>query len=647
MNKTLVSIASRTRSLGLSILLAALCFGLNPAPAQVPPPETKLDEIARQIKTLQQAVEELRQSQPAKETPPSKSELAPPSASGRTNDPIARIREEGLDRSQVMKTLSYLTDVIGPRLTGSPNLRRANAWTRDKLASWGLTNAHLEAWGPFGRGWSLRRFSAQIVAPQTFPLAAFPKAWSPGLERPLEAEVVYFDAKSEADLDQFKGKLKGAVVLISPPREVKAHFEPLAVRMTDTNLLRLANAGERRPVSRRANRRPEPPPPSRTNALPNVSVSTTNQAAAAAAPSRPPRRGPGRPNFSRRILPFLAEEGAALLVSSSYQGDGGTLFVASASLPSPEGRPSGDRPRPWSTNAPVVPAQITVASEDYNRMIRMMQQGEKLKMAVDLEVEFHDRDRMAYNTIAEIPGHDLPDEVVMLGAHMDSWHSGTGATDNGAGVAAVMEVARILTALDLQPRRTVRVALWTGEEQGLLGSKAYVARHFGYYTNQAPAIAANSSTDGDEAGSGANSERRESRPRRQLVRLGEYDKLDVYFNLDYGAGKIRGVYLQGNEAVRPLFRQWLQPFEDLDAATLTYSGAGGTDHLSFDAIALPGFQFIQDPLEYWSRTHHSNADVFDRVQPDDLKQAATIMAAFVYEAAMLDEKLPHKEPPER
>jgi len=268
-------------------------------------------------------------------------------------------------------------------------------------------------------------------------------------------------------------------------------------------------------------------------------------------------------------------------------------------------------------------------------------------MTVDLQVQFHDADPMAYNTVAEIPGTDLKDEVVMLGAHMDSWHSGTGATDNGAGVAATMEAVRILAALKLQPRRTIRIGLWSGEEQGLYGSKAYVAKHFGYYKTNAPG-SAQVRTPKDEAGQDfpAKSTATNAPPKRQLIREREYEKLAAYFNLDNGAGKIRGVYLQGNEAVRSLFRRRLSPFADLGAETLSLGNTTGTDHLSFDAIGLPGFEFIQDPLDYRSRTHHSNQDVFDRIQPEELKQAATIIAAFVYDAATAPDKLPRKPAPQ-
>jgi len=563
-----------------------------------------------------------------------------------TSETIARIRDEGLNHSQVMQTLSYLTDVIGPRLTGSPNLRRANEWTRDRMTSWGLTNAHLEPWGPFGRGWSLKSFSAQIVEPQTIPLIASPKAWTPGFEKPITAPVVLIEAKSEADLEKYKGQLKGVIVLASSVRDVRARFEPMASRIAESNLLRMANAGPG------GGREFFPGRPTGTNTLfgtnsgrtgasTNLAVTSTN-----AARSGPTTGRGGIPFTSSRILAFAAKEEAALFVTASSEGDGGTLFVAEASVPGapPRSTNAADaRPRTsvWSTNAPAMLAQIAVATEDYNRLARMIKQGESLKMTVDLRVKFHDDDLMAYNTIAEIPGSDLKDELVMIGAHMDSWHSGTGATDNGAGVAATMEAVRIISALGLQPRRTIRIAQWTGEEQGLLGSKAYVAKHFGYYTNttntavtRSPREETNTPRRARPASSGNSA--------RKLVRRDEHEKLSAYFNLDNGTGKIRGVYMQGNEAVRPLFRKWLQPFSDLGAETLTLGNTGGTDHLSFDGVGLPGFQFIQDPLDYWTRTHHSNADVFDRIQADDMKQASTIMAAFLYNAAMMDEKVPRK-----
>ena len=654
--------------------------------AQTPP--QKLAEIEKQIQALQKTAEDLRRNSPTNDVPPpendsSTNRFASPRTGRRTNDLIARIREEGLEHSKVMETLSYLTDVIGPRLTGSPNLKRANEWTRDKLAGWGLTNTHLEAWGPFGRGWSLKRFSAQIVEPQAIPLVGYPKAWSPGFKQPLVAPVVYLDAKTDADLQKYKGKVKGAIVLSSPIREVKARFEPLATRMVGTNLLRLANAGEPPVLTRQfsaaggTNRGRFAGGLGRRESIPGSlgeeNTTSTNGLPSGAAPDN--RTGPrAGPPAQPRFLSFLAKEKAALVVGPSAQGDGGIFFVSQALVPGFDGRGTNaptNGPRVWSTNVPAIPPQVTLATEDYNRLVRMIRQGENLKMAVDLQVQFHKDDLMAYNTIAEIPGSDLKDQIVMLGAHMDSWHSGTGATDNGAGVAATMEAVRILTALKLQPRRTIRIALWSGEEQGLMGSRAYVSNHFGFYTNLTNAFltnvlagSASSALPSDRRGikgdvpgpfgseiigqDNGGKERRiageasTNSPRRTLVRQAEYDEISAYFNLDNGTGKIRGVYMQGNEAVRPLFRRWLQPFTDLEAETLSLANTGGTDHNSFDAIGLPGFQFIQDPIEYDSRTHHSNADVFDRIQADDLKQAATILAAFAYNAAMLDEKLPRK-----
>ncbi len=641
----------------LSLALAILCLPTatvvwgQAAEDGVGPVEKQMNAIERALNELQRLFATGATTTASKTTNSAWTTsvtLAEPSPDvQRTNDPIARIRDEGLNRSQVMQTLSYLTDVIGPRLTGSPNIKRANQWARDTMTAWGLTNGHQEAWGPFGRGWALKRFSAQVVEPQDIPLIAYPKAWSPGLRKPIVADVVYLDATSSAGLEEYKGKLKGAIVLVGPLREVKARYTPLATRLTETNLLALANAG---PPSQRRAFLPTPPnAPAvaprrpRNRPAPGGGAPTTNAAPSATnAPARGPARSPGRVPFTTQSLAFLAKEGAALIVSPSPMGDGGTYFVSAASVPPAESQ-GPDAPRryvsAWATDAPPIPPQIAVATEDYNRLVRMIRQGEHLKMAVDLQVKFYNDDPMAYNTVAEIPGTDLKNEIVMLGGHIDSWHAGTGATDDGAGVAAAMEAVRIIQALKLQPRRTIRIGLWAGEEQGLLGSQAYVREHFGYYTNVAETTSRSPApADGSPAARSAS----RSGSSRKLVRGREYERFSAYFNLDNGTGKIRGVYLQGNEAVRPLFRKWLEPFGDLGAETLTLSNTGGTDHLSFDAIGLPGFQFIQDPIDYSTRTHHSNADVFDRIQAEDVKQASVIMAAFIYHAAMMDEKVPRK-----
>jgi carboxypeptidase Q len=531
------------------------------------------------------------------------------------NDPIVRIRDEGLNRSQVMQTLSYLSDVIGPRLTASPNMKRANNWTRETLEKWGMQNAHLESWGPFGRGWSLKRFSAQVTEPQDIPLIAYPKAWSPATRGAVTGKVVYLDAKNEADLEKYKGKLKGAIVLTQATRELKARFEPLGTRRDEKSLLALADA-------------PAPGSVPNRGGVGSGFRMTPEQRAAL--------------QFNMRKLMFAQEEGAAVLVDASRAGDGGTIFVQQATVPQPLPEVPFDPGAPrqktaYDKDAPKYLPQIVVANEHYNRIVRMLAAGEPVKMEVNIGVEWQDADPMGYNTIAEIPGSDpsLKDEVVMLGGHMDSWHAGTGATDNGAGVAVAMEAMRIIQTLGLKPKRTIRIGLWTGEEQGLLGSAAYVAQHFGKMEPGNPGVVPPGTPNSQPAAP------------PKLVTTPEYEKFDAYFNLDNGTGKIRGVYLQDNEAVRPLFRQWLTPFRDLGAQTLSISNTGGTDHLSFDRIGLPGFQFIQDQIEYDTRTHHSNMDVFDRIQADDMMQAATIMAAFVYQTAMRDEKIPRKPAPVR
>jgi carboxypeptidase Q len=295
--------------------------------------------------------------------------------------------------------------------------------------------------------------------------------------------------------------------------------------------------------------------------------------------------------------------------------------------------------RPWATNAPAGPPQIELAAEQYNRLVHMIQAGEKLKMAVEVQTQFQDEDLQCYNTIAEIPGTDRKGELVMLGAHLDSAPGGTGATDNAAGVAVCMEAVRLIQVLKLQPRRTIRIGLWTGEEQGLLGSRAYVTQHFGYYTNQTNSTAVRSPREASQQASGAAQEKPSTR--RTLVRRRDYKRLSAYYNLDNGAGRIRGIYLQANEALRAIFRPWLEPFRDLGAETITVSNTGGTDHQSFDAIGLPGFQFIQDPIEYW-RSYHNSLDVRERAPTADLQQAAIVMAAFVYNTAVREEKLPRK-----
>ncbi len=737
----------------LSPISLAIVIGLaihaNHARAEDPSADQRLEEIEKQIQSLRKLVGEIRSQNAAKqkadasakttsngsesssaantaavaslpsnalkaaETKPATAETAARSGSrNRDREPvdpmIVKIREEGLSHSQVMPTLDYLTNVIGQRLTGSTNAKRANDWTRGKLEGWGMANAHLEPWGPFGRGWSLKRFSLQVIRPQTIPIIACPKAWSPGFDKPLEADVVYLEGKTDADLEKYKGKLKGAIVLAGPVRPLKPHFDASGVRMTEADLLVYANSTGRRIPP--AVQPPKGTPStefslatilaaaknadgngaaesnssasgsqsgaatkpadgnSSTNSTQKPTPSSDSAAAAASDPNSPAalaeraaRRG--ETPVVRRLLSFCAKEGAALVLTPSPQGDGGTIFVASAAIP---GAPLVARggPRVWSEDTPPIPPQVCVAVEDYNRLVRMIEQGEDLKMAVDLEVRFTPTD-MSNNTIAEIPGDDLKDEVVMLGGHLDSWQSGTGATDNGAGVAVAMEAMRILKATGVRPRRTIRIALWTGEEQGLLGSRAYVTKHFGTAPENADGprgrgrgsrgqadatsdpdkndakTADAKSGDSKPADSKSDAKTADAKP-QAIVRLPEHDKLSIYLNLDNGAGRIRGVFTQGNEAAVPLFRKWLIPFHDLGAETVSLANTGSTDHISFEAVGLPAFEFMQDPIEYMSRTHHSNQDVFDRIPEDDLKQASVIMAAFAYNAAMMEQRFPRK-----
>ena len=526
---------------------------------------------------------------------------------------IARIKEEGLKRSEVMNTLDYLTNVIGPRLTASPNMKRANQWSRDKLSGWGLKDAHLEAWGPFGRGWSLTSFSAQVVEPQSIPLIAYPKSWSTGLKAgPIVGDVVVFDAKNEAELAKYKGKLKNAIVLTGQARDPAARFKAQGQRLSDADLLALADA-------------PDPAPRQVRRSFPRRSVVSTDDVSETI-------------RFLRLRSKFLIDEGVAALASPSRSGDGGTLFLDEIATVSRLPDSPADMPTSaYAKNAGPSLPQIALGIEHYNRLARMIKLGVTPRLALDLSVQFHDDDLMGYNTVAEIPGSDLKDEIVMLGGHMDSWHSGTGATDNAAGVSVCMEAVRILQALKVQPRRTIRIALWSGEEQGLHGSRAYVKEHFGGYDDSPLGYAASLY---ESMFSGTN-------PVPHFFTTKDHEKVSAYFNLDNGTGKIRGIYLEGNEAARPIFKGWLEPFRDMGASTISSSPTGGTDHMSFDAVGLPGFQFIQDPIEYETRTHHSNMDTYERIQADDMKQASVIMAAFVYNAAMRDEKLPRKPLPAR
>lgn len=491
-----------------------------------------------------------------------------------SQDAANRIRDAAFNHSQIMETAGYLSDVAGPRLTGSPNLKRAEEYARDKLRGWGVANAHLEAWGPFGRGWSLEGFSANIVSPGFSPLIAYPKAWSPGTNGTVRGEAVWLDVKTAADLDRYKGKLRGKIVLFSPVREVDPLFEPPAQRRSEEELVRLANA------------KPE--------SEPRRFQFTAEQRA--------------REELNYRKWQLIQSEGAAVVLEPSFR-DAGTVYVTSATVPYPPDVPFEKQVQAWDMSKPVVTPQAVVAAEQYNRMVRLAARGIPVELAVNIAVHFYEDDPMGYNVIAEIPGTDLKDEVVMIGGCIDSWHAGTGATDNAAGAATAMEVMRILQSLGVKARRTIRIGLWSGEEQGRLGSQAYVAAHL-------------------------------------EPKTAEYQKFDAYFNFDYGTGRIRGLFLQGDEAARPVFHALLAPFADVGAATLSSADIGASDHVSFEEIGLPGFQWIRDYMEgNHTRAPHTNMDTYDHVMENELKQSAAVGASVVYGLATSDERLPRKPLP--
>lgn len=500
---------------------------------------------------------------------------APAAAEPIDYEAIYKIKDEAINRSQVMETLSFLTDVHGPRLTNSPNMRSAGAWAKARLEGYGLSNVALEAWGPFGRGWVNERMVAAMVTPQPFPLLAFPKAWTPGTDGAVRGDVLQVVTEKVEDLEKWKGKLKGKILLVSATREVPSFFPSPNRRHDEKTLADLEK--------------------------PSLAATRGRFGGAGGAGFG----GPAATDFRKQRMAFFIKEGAVALVEMSPgdRGDNGAIRV--------QAPPEGENQRQL-TGAPVLP-QIVVSAEHYGRLLRLLAKNVPVSLELDVRNRFVDTDLNSFNVIAEIPGTDKADEVVMIGAHFDSWHSGTGATDNGASSAVMMEAMRILKASGLKPRRTIRMGLWTGEEQGLLGSRAYVTKHFA--------------------------------DRADMVVKPEHAKLAAYFNMDNGGGAYRGVYLQGNEAVVPIFEAWMKPFNNLGMNTLTIRPTAGTDHLSYDAVGLPGFQFVQDPLEYSSRTHHTNLDVYERAIPDDLIQNAIITATFAYHAAMRDQPLPRKPLP--
>ena len=487
---------------------------------------------------------------------------------------VHRIRTEEFNNSKVLNTLFELTDVNGPRLTGSTGMRNAEQWAKAKLEGWGLANTNIEQWGGFGKGWEINKSYLAMTAPYYQPLIACPKAWTPGTNGNVKAAAVLVRIDSVQDMAKYAGQLRGKmVVLSSMNNEVKLNFTPDAKRYTDEELEKMIFDWHNDEATTNLSQKPKAPTP------------------------------PGRPGQSLRkaIDSFLVHEGAVAVLSGG-RGTMGTLFTSNGAS------------RAWDAK-PVLP-EMELGSEHLARLVRLLEVGKTVELEMDSRTTFLTADSTECNVVAEIPGTDpkLKDELVIIGAHMDSWHASTGTTDNGTGVAVMMEAVRILKAVNAKPRRTIRIVLWSGEEQGLLGSKAYVKNHF-------------------------------ADPKTMELKA-DHKKVSVYFNLDNGAGKIRGIHLQGNDEIRPIFEAWMEPFKDLGMTTATIRTTGSTDHIPFDEVGIPGFQFIQDPLEYGTRTHHTNMDSYDRVSVNDLMQASIVMASFAYNAAMRDEKLPRKPLPE-
>lgn len=497
---------------------------------------------------------------------------------------VGKIRQEAFHHSQVSQTLQHLTEQIGPRLTNSPNMAKANAWTRQQFKDWGLANVHDEAFDDFGRGWEFRSASLELLSPRAQPLHAVPKAWTPGTQGPVEGEAVLVSAKTPKDLDKYKGQLRGKIVLLSEAREYKPGTEPDTKRYDEAGLTELLSFSVPKDVK----------PEDKAKRLKDYRE---------------------RQEMTAAQNKFLVDEGALAALSISGW-DNGILRVGGG----------GSRRAGESVGVP----ELAVAAEHYNPLVRALQRKETVRLRLNSDADFTSQSNdPGYNTIAELPGSGKAEEVVMLGAHMDSWHAGTGASDNGAGVAVMMEAIRILKAVGAKPKRTIRVALWSGEEQGLIGSGEYVKQHLAAYPEP---------TDPEQKKLPAYFRE----PTGELQRTKEYGKFAAYFNLDNGSGRIRGIYAQENSAVMPIFESWLAPFNDLGATIVTSRNTGSTDHISFDRVGLPGFQFVQDRLDYSTNVHHSDLDTYDHAMPEDLKQAAAVIASFAYNAAMREEKLPRK-----
>jgi hypothetical protein len=530
-------------------------------------------------------------------------EAAPPAD---TNlEVLHKIKTEAFDHSKVMEQLAFLTDLYGPRLTASPEFQQAADWAMSRLKEYGLSNVHGEKWGPFGRSWSLQDYTLEMTAPRYSHLVGAPLAWSAPTGGPLTGDVIFapiipagnrFDLKAAKEALQkyeaeWKGKLKGKIVLVSEATTPKPTTNPLFRRYTDAELAEIAKA-------------PEPAEKLNITSIDELKVPRAEEDARKYFQSLPTalvdQFYDAREGLRAEEGKFFHDEGVLGLIRADARAHNGLLFAEAAGS--------------HESKDVLAPATFVVTEEQYSRMVRLLEKKHPVSVKLDLEAKVSDHDVDGLNLIGEIPGQKKLDEIVMVGAHFDSWHTGTGATDNAAGSAVMMEVMRILKALDLKMDRTVRIGLWSGEEQGLYGSKAYVKAHF------------------------ADPKTMQTKP--------EYAKFDAYLNLDNGSGKIRGIYLEGNDAARPLFDTLLRPFHDMGVTTTTLKHTGGTDHLSFDAVGLPGFQFIQDPLDYGTVTHHSDMDTYTHVVPEDLMQASAVIATLVYDIANRDEFVPRKpEPP--
>ena len=539
---------------------------------------------------------------------------------------INQIKAEGMQRSQVMELCSWLSDVYTPRVTGSPTAMKAAEWAVAKMKEWGLSKVAIEPWvnrNGFDRGWTNDKFYLQATSPERFPIPGTPTAWTPGTTGLVTGEAVLVTATTEEDLAQYKGKVKGKWVLAGAAPDVPALWDAPARRHKSDDL--------------EAMERQQGPqlefgvtPPGQRGGAPAAPPPAQGQRGGAPAPQAGPRAGapqgapaaaappaavtPAVRNFAVIRNDFLKAEGALGIISTVPRGHG--MYTI-----------GGNRA---ADPAATLPA-ISIAAEQYGRMARTLAKNIPVTIEADIKNTYYPNPAV-FNVVGEIPGTDKADEVVLLGAHIDTWHAATGAADDGVGVAAMMEAVRILKATGVKLRRTVRVGFWEGEEQGLLGSREYVAAH---YATRQPLPGVQSTPGGGQRGG----------PQGPLETKPDYDKLSVYFNIDNGTGALRGVYLQGNDAVAPIFREWLEPFRSLGMTTLTTRNTGGTDHQSFDGVGLPGFQFIQDEIEYNVVTHHTNMDTYERLQPNDVIRMSTIVAGWAYLAANRDEKLPRKPMP--